>query len=482
MRKCRITESRLLFVMIMVVMLPVSLWAYSGESLIIFTNKSMSPVNTVFQNKTLPDILNMAKEMNVNVLVDKLEKGAPEDVTITPLIVYQNHLGRSIYQGRTNTTQRIKNFIRTSRRIPQGKEKFVLDHTPVMVSGRGAVYSPLKVSDLGGTRPDGYTDQAFHDESIAAIVSGFSSFAMKDKTLVRRGDRGFYMDFYPWRGGDGTLFISLALYSQFHCKKPVFELKENKIIGPWDRRKDLFKQAGSMMEAEVKKHLADPYGGDGFDFVSLKTPVATWESLGYALPPVPRVMKNVKPTVIKLPTAWHVPAKPLDDEPMIQFHFPAPLDNYAGEFKMTSGQINFPVDLAFSGMKGRVRAHSDSVTMGETDLDKVIKSALFLDLDNHPYSEFTLASAASQDKQLSFGRMSIVQLTGTFSLKGRTIPLSLPVEIEPVLDDAGSPVLIVQGSFPIDLRLFNIEGATGPEPQKYTLEVELHITMTPGSG
>ena len=36
-------------------------------------------------------------------------------------MVYQNHRGRSVYQGRTTTPERIRNFIRTSRFVPPGK-------------------------------------------------------------------------------------------------------------------------------------------------------------------------------------------------------------------------------------------------------------------------------------------------------------------------------------------------------------------------
>ncbi len=41
--------------------------------------------------------------------------------------------------------------------------------------------------------------------------------------------------------------------------------------------------------------------------------------------------------------------------------------------------------------------------------------------------------------------------------------------LEPVIDDGGNPSLIITGSFSIDVRDFDIEGATGPEPEKYIL-------------
>lgn len=47
----------------------------------------------------MPDLRKIAEDMGVGVHVADARKGAPMDVAITPLIVYQNHRGRSIYQG-----------------------------------------------------------------------------------------------------------------------------------------------------------------------------------------------------------------------------------------------------------------------------------------------------------------------------------------------------------------------------------------------
>ncbi|MBU1168512.1 MAG: YceI family protein [Proteobacteria bacterium] len=449
------------------------------ERLIVFMNSGNSEVNRHFRQSVLPEIRTMAKAMHLTVSEENLDRGAPEEVGITPLIIYQNHLGLSVYQGRSNTMNRIKNFIRTSRRIPQGKEPQALSRTPIWRHGRGAVWSPLKISDLGGTQPVAYTPDAFQQESITAICKGFSSFHMEEKALMKRSDRGFYMDFYPWRGQDGTLFISLALYSQFHCKKPVFELRKNVIQGPYDKRADLFKEAGRLMEDQAKLHIADALGGDGFDFVDTKTPLVSFESLGYALPLTPAAKASNNTTDIVLSKSWRLVPKHGDDEPVIQFRFPPPLDNYSGEFKQAEGSVLFPENLSFSGMTGSVAAHSSSVTMGEEDLDKTIKDDLFLDQTHFPVSDFHLIQARSDDTSLRFGRLSLVNIDGTFQLKGKTIPLSLPLEMEVVLDENDRPLILVRGSFPIDLKTFNIEGATGPEPQRNTLLIDLNLTLEP---
>jgi hypothetical protein len=88
-----------------------------NEQLIIFTQPDGSAVESFFRENHLPQIRKIAQEMGVSVYEVDARKGSPAEVAITPLIVYQNHRGRSIYQGRTTTPTRIRNFIR----CPPGK-------------------------------------------------------------------------------------------------------------------------------------------------------------------------------------------------------------------------------------------------------------------------------------------------------------------------------------------------------------------------
>lgn len=93
------------------------------------------------------------------------------------------------------------------------------------------------------------------------------------------------MDFYPWLSQDGTLYLSLSLFSQFHCKKPVYELKDTPITGPWKKRNKLFKRAAILLERAVANTIKNPIGGDGFNPISSSVPMVSWESLELKLPP-----------------------------------------------------------------------------------------------------------------------------------------------------------------------------------------------------
>ena len=51
------------------------------------------------------------------------------------------------------------------------------------------------------------------------------------------------------------------------------------------------------------------------------------------------------------------------------------------------------------------------------------------------------------------------------------------MEIEPVIGEQEKPLLLARGSFQIDLRDFDIEGAEGPAPAKYTLALDINLKM-----
>ena len=110
--------------------------ASETEQLIVFVQPDASEVEKAFRERRLPEIRKLAEAMGVSVHVVDARKGSPAEVGITPLIVYQNHRGRSIYQGRTNTPQRIRNFIRTSRFVPQEKEPNRREDIPILQEGR----------------------------------------------------------------------------------------------------------------------------------------------------------------------------------------------------------------------------------------------------------------------------------------------------------------------------------------------------------
>ena len=107
-----------------------------GGVVIVFVQPGASAVDRTFQRDRLPEIRAIAEELGAALRVVDARRGAPAEVSLTPLIVYQNHRGRSIYQGRYSTAPRIRNLIRTARVAPQSDTPLVRRSIPVMDAER----------------------------------------------------------------------------------------------------------------------------------------------------------------------------------------------------------------------------------------------------------------------------------------------------------------------------------------------------------
>ena len=131
------------------------------EQIIIFFQNSNSSVARDFE-KILPSLKEaIATDGLEFILIDPREKGAPTEIAITPAIVFQNHLGRSIYQGRSNSLSRIENFVRTSRYIPQGKKMNHRRNIAVLQQEQSRIWSPIKIAPVTGSIPDRYDHNQF---------------------------------------------------------------------------------------------------------------------------------------------------------------------------------------------------------------------------------------------------------------------------------------------------------------------------------
>lgn len=459
---------------------PCVVWAGDADigELIVFVRPEASEVARTFAASELPKIQALAASLEVPVRVVDVSQGAPAEVGITPLLVYQNHRGRSVYQGRYTTVDRVKNFLRTSRVVPQGADKLERTAVPVWRTGRATVVAPLKVAAVTGTKPKGHDDEQFARDAERAIASGFAKFNQTDSVTLGRSDRQFYMDFNPWVSGDGTLYLSLSVFSQFHCKKPVFFSPGEALSGPWADRAALFAKAARLMEQAVADTMGAAKGGDGFDPVPSKVPVVSWKSLGLALPPAP----SGSQTAIArgpLPSTWHLPSRRKSDPTQMTFHFPAPLDGYAGEVTRLDAVLRVDDARSMRSLRGRFEVDPTRVTMGEPDLDDAIRGSVYLDVAKHPKSSFVIESIESEDVALRYGELVQATMVGTFRMKGVSIPLRVRTQFEPVVGEDSAPRFSVRGSFEIRLTPFSIEGPDGPSPADDTLVFDFNLLFHP---
>ena len=470
-------SSRLLVALLFaVILLPhTALHATKFEQLIVFVQPDASLVAKDFQKRRLPEIRKTAAAMGVSVHVVEAAKGSPEEVRLTPLMVFQNHRGRSIYQGRTTTPQRLRNFIRTSRFVPQGKELNQRENIPIWQEGRSRIWAPLKVAPVSGTRPKGYDHNVFVAQALKNINAGFEKFQTRKLAELGRADRGFYMDFNPWRSQDGSLYLTVVLFSQFDCKEPVFS---KKLLGPWEEYQSLFRQAAAVLEDAVARIIQDPESGDSFDPIKSGVLQKSWEDIGLSLPPAPEV-KSARPNLSAKPSKdWVLAKSGPDDPPMIQFRFPAPLDNYAGEVTAAKGEFSLAENLIVDGATGFIEIDTgNSITMGDPRLDEALGGSMLLYTKKFPTAKFVVKTITSDGRPIAYGHLTPAAVAGTFTLKGKSISLSTKTEFEPVIGADGKPRLLIRGAFEIDLRTFNIEGADGPAPARHNLLLDLNFVL-----
>jgi polyisoprenoid-binding protein YceI len=449
--------------------------ASASEQLIVFVQPDISPLAKAFQQNQFPQIGKLAQTLGVDLHVVDACKGSPLSVGVTPLIVYQNHRGRSIYQGRTTTLERIRNFIRTSRFVPQGKAPNRRENIPVWQEGRSRIWAPLKVAAVTGTPPKDYNHDIFVAQALENIVKGFKKFRIQKKVDLGRADRGFYLDFNPWRSRDGTLYLSLVLFSQFDCKTPVFQ---KKMTGPWADYRKLFQESAAVMENTIARIIKDPESGDSFDPVGINTPQKSWKSIGFPLPPAPKGKTAALNVSAEIPQHWILATSGPDDPPMIQFRFPAPLDNYSGEVTSAKGEFSLSEDLKLDSADGMIEIDTrTAITMGDPMLDEAIQGSMLLYTKKFPTARFDVEKITGDGLPLVYGRLSPAAVSGTFTLKGKDVPLNAKMEFEPIIGEDGKPRLLIRGAFTIDLRVFNIEGADGPAPARHMLILDLNFIL-----
>ncbi len=452
---------------------------YAVEPLVVFIQPGASALAERFEAEELPRIRALAQEMGLELVLRDAREGVPEAVGITPLIVFQNHTGRSIYQGRYATLDRLGNFITTARFMPQGEAKLVREDTPVWDLGRAQVAAPIKITDLAGTPPEGFDAALFEKNARAFLSAGFTRFEETQRIALGRSDRMFYLDFYPYRAADGTFYLSTALFSMFHCHEPVYTRMQEPFRGNWDDRAKVFAEAAADLEAQVARLLRESELGDGFDVVPAEVPVRPWDELGLPLPARPDNAVAFDPAEVELVRAWRVDTAAQAQRPAVTFAFPSPLEQYAGRATTLIGELSLGEGRSFADASGRFVVPVTAVTMGEPDLDEYIHSGMLKGRE-HPDATFVFHKIESEMTGLDFGPIIPAKLLGTFTMKGLPVDLAVPVSIEAFVGGDGRPRVSISGTWSIRLsEPYDITGPDGPKDAADTLVYRCHIILEP---
>ena len=172
-----------------------SIRAIAQDQVIVFVQKG-ELVSEDFKNNSYPELEVFANKQNIDItIIDVLEKGAPPEVMLTPMLVFQNERGRSFYKGRYLMLPKIKNFIRTVRRVPQENTIEKAGEHPVWISGKSVSKAKIKVTELSGDLPVNFNQAAFLAEGKKCIKKAFTKFKLKPEKTLHRSNRSFYLIF-----------------------------------------------------------------------------------------------------------------------------------------------------------------------------------------------------------------------------------------------------------------------------------------------
>lgn len=458
-----------------------SAYAGGGE-LIVFLHDESHPVTKDFREKTLPELQKMADAQGFALKEINAAEGAPELIGHTPAVVYQNHLGRSLYIGRYHYVNKIKTFMRTVKRLPQEDVGNLKHDVLVWKNERATLVTPVKITPLAGAVPANFDQEAFQAKALEILGRGMKNYDLHKEFDFRRNHRAIYNAYYPYLSEDGKVFLSMEMYSQFNCIEPIYKRFDTPLEGTIADWEDCFLQAAEIMEAEMIRQLSTIEKGDGMVPVPTSVAVKSWKQLDLKLPKAPKgSASSGKIVKVDLPLKWTFDGPIAADVPVLGFSFLAPVDYYAGEAGGMDGDLQLSAGRSIEKATGKFSLATKTLSMGDEMLDHSVHDMVkYLD---HPKASFTFKDLVIiENPVLKFGNLTQFSVSGELNFMGIKDPIEVRAQMEPVLDDAGKPRLQVFASFRLRLKeKYNLDGPDGPMPAKDTMVFNLNFLLKPAA-
>lgn len=451
-------------------------WGQKGQLLVFLADMEETTTQDFLTNYQ-PAFEKFAKQSSIDYKLVDVSRGSPDLITFAPALVFQNHLGRSLYIGRYGYVDKVKTFIRAVKRLPQTDVDNPKTQVMVKKTGRHTLINPVKITELKGEVPANHDATTFLNRAMEAIDRGMIQYDYRPSFLAKRNHRLVYSAFYPYRSPSGKFFLTAELYSQFNCIVPVAKRFDLPFQGSWSGYARVFEQAGRWCAQRIDSLLAAP-GGDGL--LPLDVPVKGWEELGLGLPEAPGGKGQEKVVEPKpLPLEWVVEGPIEADLPVIGFSFPPPMDYYAGELGGLSGSLKLNSDHDLRRALGRFDAKMSTLTMGDPELDEAIQG--MLKMMEFPESRFDFQSITQvENPALAYGFPTQIQAQGVFHFMGVAAPQEVDATLQPMLDDEGLPRVLVNAQFSIRLKeKYGVKGPDGPEEAKDTVVFDLNFLLKP---
>ena len=461
------------FLLMIPLILGFGLKADKLEQLIVFVQGNQGTEQGIFNNKDLVKIMDLAEEMGLEFKLQKVPAGVPYEIKMTPMIVYQNHLGRSVYYGRYTNMTRLRNFIRTSRVNPQEDVPETRENVMSWSLGRADILMSSKITEWKGNLPKQFDPESMAKNSLKAFELGFSLFEKMPSVEVERGDRTFYASIYPYVSQD-TVYLTYEVFSQFNCIEPIYRNFDEPVKAAMYEWPKAFATVANLVENQVKNALFNERRGDHAFPVNKNIPGTDWDQIGLSLPTAPP-MGTELPKLPELPSKW-TKIEPYSEEfPMIMFFFPSPLDNYTGELTSLEGTLNFNEPGSIDGLTAEFTTDVSTITMGDEGLDEDLHNE-YLKVSKFPKASFKITGVDPIQSELRFSEPAQATINGEFTMLGITIPVDLNCQMEPIVDDENKLWLLVSAKFSIRLKeTFGIDGPEGPSPQNDMVNIYVNF-------
>lgn len=438
-----------------------------ADNLIVFVDES-EPIDQYFIKNYLEEIKNLSDQYNLDFMLKDVREGAPQEITITPQIVFQNEIGKSYYVGRFSETSRLASFIRTIRNNPQKVTENKKRNILTKRSGKSLTVLPVKFTKLKGAVKITPELQNYLDLKSKKFFEGFSEFALEDQVIFEKTNRAFYLDVHPYIDIKDSLYLSYEIYSQFNCVEPVISKLTDPLKGDWKNQEGIWEKLGSVMEMEVSKLISNNFKGDGFSIIPENIKSTKW----------PVVFSNKvsqpKKVISEISNKWRFDGALDVNTPIIQFNFLAPLDSYAGEVKKMDGNMEWKNGEMLSGT---FKVSTKDVTMGESSYDKNVHKK-YLKVFKFPLAVFEFTDAIVPIDQINNSSTQAFIINGEFTMMKKAYPVAVKASFEPFIGENGETKLLANVNFDVNIfKKFSINGPDGPEEAKRNMHFSMQFLM-----
>ena len=441
-----------------------------SAQILVFVDESKK-LDQEFINEYYPEINEVAAGLDIGIQKFDIREGAPEEVTLTPQIAFQNEYGRSFYVGRYSEISRFKVFLRTVARNPQRRKPNIKKDILSYNSGRSTAATPVKITSLQGK----YTGNKgeFYQKALASFNSGFERFSISKTLNFKRTDRLFYLDIHPFVSEDGLLYLSYEIYSQFNCVVPVYSRLINPMVGKVAAFEEVFKQLGHILEAKVFEISSTAQNGDAFNPIKNDIRSKSWGDLGLEASSTQGIENATIIDAGDLSNSWSVLGAVDKITPIIQFNFLAPLDNYAGEVKDLEGKMNWNGDK----LSGVFEVATSNVTMGEETYDNNVHKK-YIRVKRFPKAQFTFDDFTLEKRSLIYDEPETLLIPGVFLFMGKEREIVAVSNIIPYMTEDGKTNLIVRAEFDLDIYEHSkVRGPDGPQEARKNMHFQLNFIM-----